>query len=188
MSEASETRKAPETRTLKIHCEKPPPLVAQRPAMPSEIPRAALSFIRAALAARWHAQAFYALGWRVDGHGSLTGQLRASVSVRLRRGGERALAVWGTPWPIPPGFEPPGLDTPPELPPHIPRFPGMAARVAALRAQRVAQLKTSPEVKWVYELGTYWVSPASPLGPREGGGTGWWPATELKQAVSSPPR
>lgn len=187
MSEASETRKAPETRTLKIHCEKPPPLVAQRPVMPDEIPRAAQSLIRVALGAQWHAQAFYALGWRVDGHGSLTGQLRASIAVRLRRGSERAIATWGTPWPIPPGLEPPGLDTPPELPPHIPRT-GMAARVATLRAQRVAQLKTSPEVKWVYELGAYWISPASPLGPREGGGTGWWGATELKRALNSSPR
>lgn len=187
MSEALEVRKQPEARSLRLSV-RAEPLVRQRPAAPSEIPNAARSFLRAALAAHWTAQAFSALGWRVDSGGLLTGELRASVLVRMRRGDERASAMWETPWPIPDGLEPPGLDTPPELASHLPRFPGMVEHVAALRAQRLALLKTSPAVKWTYSLGVYWVRPAPPLGLTPGREKhGWWSATELKAAVTSPP-
>ena len=184
---ATENRKRPEARSLRLPGPAAP-LVPQRPAMPNEIPAAAMSFLRTALAAQWNAQAFYALGWRTDSGGRLTGQLRASVLIRMRRGEERALATWATLWPVPDGVEPPGMDVPEELADHLPRG-DLAAIGAALRIKRLALLGTNDVVKWAYELGAYWVSPASPLGPRnEAGSTGWWPSTELKRAVSSPPR
>lgn len=188
MSEALEVRKKPEARSLRLAV-RADPLVPQRPAMPGKIPAAARTFLRAALAADWAAQAFFALGWRVDSHGALTGELRASVLIRMRRGDERATAVWETPWPIPEGVEPPGMDTPPVLADHLPRFPGMAQRVAALRTSRVALLRRDVAVKWSYALGAYWVRPLPPLGVTEGRRKhGWWTATELKAAVTSPPR
>lgn len=186
MSEASETRKKPEARSVRLPGPADP-LVRQRPASPLEIPRAARSFLRAALAAQWHAQAFYALGWRVDSRGALTGALRASVLIRMRRGEERVVATWGTPWPVPPGVEPPGMDVPEELASHLPRG-DLAARGAALRIKRLALLGTNDAVKWVYEFGAYWMRPAPPLGDKGNGDTGWWTATALKQAVTSPPR
>jgi hypothetical protein len=188
MSEALEVRKRPETRSLKLPGPVPP-LVAQRPAMPGEIPRAARSFVTVALAAGWSARAFFALGWRTDTGGNLTGELRASVLVRMRRGQERVSAIWETPWPIPAGIEPPGLDTPPVLADHLPRFPGMAQRVENLRQQRLALLKREVTVKWAYLAGVHWVRPAPPLGVIGGEGkSGWWSSTELKAAVTMSPR
>jgi hypothetical protein len=190
MSEGLEVRRQPVARTLGIPPLRADPVVRQRPAMPSEIPRAARLFLRIGVSAGWSAQAFFALGWRVDTDGKLTGQLSASVLIRMRRGAERLSALWSSPWPIPAGIEPPGLDTPPELASHLPRFGvDMAERVAMLRAERVAKLKTNPVVKWVYEGGAYWVRPASPLASNgRGARHGWWSATELKTVLTSPPR
>lgn len=186
MSEASETRKKPETRSLKLPGPAEP-LVRSRPAMPSEIPAAAMSFLRVAVAAQWHAQALYGLGWRTDSGGHLTGVLRASLLVKARRGDERVIALWGTPWPVPEGVEPPGMDTPEELAAHLPRG-DLVARGEATRIKRLALLGTNVTVKWAYEFGTHWVRPAPPLGDKGNGETGWWTATALKQAVTSPPR
>jgi hypothetical protein len=183
MTEAFAGKAAPQARSLGVYVPRPTPLVAQRPARADEIPPAALRFGRAAVAAQWRVEALYALGWCVDSGGHLTGQLRASVLLRMKRGDERASALWSTPWPIPPGVEPPGLDTPPELAAHLPRI-DMPARVAALRAQRLALLKTDPVVKWAYAAGVHWVRPAPPLGVIGGEGkSGWWSMTELRQAV-----
>ncbi len=185
---ATEVKAAPKARTLKLHCERPAPVVAQRPAAPWEIPRAARTLLRVAVAAQWHAQALYALGWTVDSHGTLTGALSASVLVRMRRGDQKAVALWSTPWPIPPGVEPPGLDTPPEIASHLPRI-DLDVRTAELRAQRLAQLKTDPVVKWTYDLGACWTPPAPPLGVIGSGEvTGWLGATELKRRISLPAR
>lgn len=184
MSEALEVRKAPVARSLRLPGPAAP-LVRQRPAMPGEIPDAATSFLRGALGSQWIAQAFYALGWRMDSGGRLTGALRASVLVRARRGDERVIALWETPWPVPAGLEPPGMDVVPELASHLPRG-DVIARAAEVRARRLPLLGTNDTVKWAYGLGAYWIRPAPPLA-REDGRTAWWAATELKRAVTSPP-
>lgn len=184
MSEALEVRKKPEARSLKLAV-RADPLVRQRPAMPEEIPAAPRAFLRAALAADWAGQAFFALGWRVDSRGALTGALRASVLIRMRRGDERVIATWATPWPVPLGVEPPGMDVPEELASHLPRG-DLVARGEALRIKRLALLGTNDVVKWAYEFGAYWTRPAPPLGDKGNGETGWWSATELKARVTSP--
>lgn len=184
MSEASEVRKTPEARSLKLPGPAAP-LVRQRPATPGEIPGAAMSFLRAAVRADWAVTAFYALGWRVDSGGRLTGALRASVLLRMKRGEERAIALWETPWPVPPGLEPPGMDVVPELASHLPRG-DVAARGAVVRAQRLALLGTNDTVKWTYTHGAYWIRPGPPLAGEQEGKAGWRSATELKRLVTTP--
>lgn len=174
-----------DTTGAKVLMPHPPPLVPQRPAMPGELPAAALRLVKAAVAAQWSVAAFYAVGWCVDTGGHVTGKLKASVLLRLRRGEERACAVWSTPWPAPAGVEPPGLHTPPEIASHLPRSHA-TARLGHLRELRLAPLRAPVTVKWAYDLGAYWVRGRSPLAPRLGTGThGWWGAAELRTAVSA---
>lgn len=188
MTEALEVRgNQNDVRSLKVRMPHPPPVIGQRPAMPSEIPPAAMRFLGAAMRTHWHGQAFYALGWGVDTGGKLTGKLRASVLVRMRRGDERAIALWATPWPIPEGLpipEPPARPLTQADQVMRDRSPEAFARLMApYREDRVRPVPVT--VKWAYELGAYWVRPAKPLGVIGGEGkSGWWSATELKTAVS----
>ena len=164
----------------------PEPLVRARPARDSEIPGAARRFGAAAVRAGWRVEAFYALGWGVDTGGKLTGKLRASVLIRMRRGRECASALWATPWPIPEGVE---IPEPPRrqltqadhtvLNRDYSAFARMMAPYLEERVQPVLV-----EVKWSYELGVYWVRPNPPLGVIGGEGkSGWWGARALREAV-----
>lgn len=191
MTEALEARgNANDARSLRVRMPHPPPVVGQRPAMPGEIPPAALKFLRAALGAGWAAQAFYALGWGVSTGGKLTGKLRASVLVRMRRGDERAAALWATDWPIPEGLE---IPQPPEREltqgDHVVlnRSPVLFERLMQpYRTERVTPVPVV--VKWTYTLGVYWVRPAPPLGVIGGEGkSGWWTATDLRAKVVASP-
>lgn len=165
----------------------PEPLVRARPARDSEIPAAAQRFGRAAVAAGWRVEAFYALGWGVSTGGKLTGKLRASVLLRMSRGDERASALWSTPWPIPDGVE---IPEPPARvltqADHVVLnrcFGSFARMMAPYLQERVEPVGV--EVKWSYELGVYWVRPAPPLGVIGGEGkSGWWSAAELRKAMT----
>lgn len=189
MTEALEARKTSDARSLKVRMPHPAPLVGQRPAAPAEIPAVALRFIKAALRAQWDARAFYALGWGVDTGGKLTGKLRASVLVRMRRGDERACALWATPWPIPPGLS---IPQPPPRPltqgDHIVLNRSREAFERLMAPYETERVQPVPvEVKWSYELGVYWVRPAPPLGIIGGEGkSGWWTFTELRPKVLAP--
>lgn len=157
----------------------PPPLVPRRPAMPSEIPLAASRFLRTAMAAQWHAVAFYALGWGVDTSGVVTGKLKASVLVRGRRGEERFTALWSTAWPVPGGV------VIPELPPlALPRD----GHVNVLHVLLAGQEQPRPAaatvtVKWAYDLGAYWWRGSPPLA----GGPGWQGYRELLEKIRGGP-
>lgn len=179
--------KVSDARSLKVRMPHPSPVVGQRPAAPSEIPPAAMRFLAAAMRLQWHGAAFYALGWGVDTGGKLTGKLRASVLIRMRRGHERAIALWATPWPIPDGLpipQPPARELT-----HADKVVRMRSPEAFRRLMAPYETeRVTPQpvtVKWAYELGCYWVRPARPLGVIGGEGkSGWWSATELKAKVT----
>lgn len=169
------------TRVDRVWAPHPAPVVAQRPAFPSEIPAAAMRFGRVAMASQWSVSAFYALGWGLDSRGRLTQRLRASVLLRMRRGDERAIGLWATPWPIPEGL------AVPELPPlDLPRDGHVNVLRVLLAGQ--AEPPKPPEdvvVKWAFDTGCHWIRPAAPLVIGTGAGrNGWLRATELRAKVT----
>lgn len=181
--------KVTDARSRTVRMPHPAPVVGQRPAAPSEIPAVATRFLKAAMRLEWHGAAFYALGWGVDTGGKLTGKLRASVLVRMRRGDERAIALWATPWPIPDGLaipQPPAREL--TQGDHLVLRHSREAFDRLMAPYETERVTPKPvEVKWSYELGCYWVCPAKPLGVIGGEGkSGWWSATELRAMVTRP--
>lgn len=168
--------KAP-AKLARLWAPHPRPLVPQRSARDGEIPSAALKLGRVAVGAGWAVSAFYALGWRASTAGVPTGELRASVLLRMKRGDERAVALWGTLWPIPDGV------AVPDLPPlDLPRDGHVNVLRVLLAGQDVPRA-APPDVtvKWSYELGAYWTRQSPPLGGE--GRSGWWSAMELRTAL-----
>lgn len=72
----------------------PAPEVPARPATDGEMPRAAKLAQRRAESAGWSVMATYARGTRPTGTANKPGAVVDSIALRLRRGRERAVAVW----------------------------------------------------------------------------------------------